>query len=148
MTALSVRLYQSLMLLYPDDLRRNYGQEMLLLFADDLEHARRTGGRWEAIRIWRIALREFLPFALPACLSSSAIRVPAITFVLFSIMTSGEMACALVHAPNAPSLLHAVRAALVLPLFSTPFISLLAIWNCRGTVTSLHLAGEREGGPR
>ena len=45
----SIWIYQKLLFLYPEDLRRDFGGEIVLAFADDLEE---TG----VIRVWWCAL--------------------------------------------------------------------------------------------
>jgi hypothetical protein len=141
---LSSRIYGRLLDLYPEDLRRDHGAEMALVFAEDLDTARREAGGRGAIRVWRCALHEFIRFAMPRHASSPAVRVPAISFGLCVAMMSAEMELALRHAPNPPTLFNAVRATLLLPLFATPIISLVSVWACRGSgVMSLGLSHSR-----
>jgi hypothetical protein len=131
---LSSRLYGRLLVLYPEDLRRDYGAEMALAFAEDLDTARREAGIRGAIRVWGCALGEFLRFALPGRATSSAVRVPAITLALFTGMTMGFL-------PGA--LREPFRMILVLPLFGAPFIALLSLWACRGdAIISLGCSGQ------
>ena len=138
---LSSRIYGRLLVLYPGDLRREYGADMALVFAEDLGAARRDAGMRGVVRVWRCALVEFVRFALPARTSSPAERVPAISLALFIAMMSGVVAMALHHAPNTPRPFHVLSSALLLPLFSTPIVSLLSVWACRGTpVISLDLS--------
>ena len=134
-------IYGRLLLLYPEDLRRDYGADMALVFAEDLDSARREAGMRGAIRVWRCALSEFLRFALPGYASRPAVRVPVISSALSIVMMSGVMTMALRHAPHAPRPLQAVCAALLLPLFCTPLVSLVSVWACRGNaVMSLNLS--------
>jgi hypothetical protein len=136
---LSSRIYARLLALYPENLRREYGADMALVFAEDLDTARREAGIRGVIRVWRCVLGEFLRISLPGCASSSAVRVPAISFVLCLLMLGGVTVMAMRHAPDGATYFHAVRVALLLPLFSTPFIALLSVWVCRGSeVISLH----------
>jgi hypothetical protein len=138
---LSSRIYNRLLVLYPEDLRRDYGPEMALVFAEDLDAARRDAGMRGVIRVWRCALGEFLRFALPGCASSPAVRVPAVWFALSSGIMGAEMAMTLRHAWNAPTLFHAFCAALLLPCLTTPFMFLTVVWACRGdTIISLGLS--------
>jgi hypothetical protein len=139
---LSLRIYDRLLVLYPDDLRRDHGTEMALVFAEDLNAARRTAGWRGTMRVWRCVLGEFLRFALPECLSSPAVRVPLISLALFVATTGAEISLALRHSVHPASYFHANGVAVVLPMFASPFIALLAVWTCRGgTATSLHLSG-------
>ena len=136
--ALSSRVYGRLIALYPDDLRRDYGAEMALTFADDLADAHREAGARGVIRVWRCALAEFVRLALPECASNPAVRVPAITFVF-------ALACLLAAIAGrfAPIPLRVVCCGLVSD-FSLPGVALLCVWCCRGSsVTSLNLSGDK-----
>jgi len=72
----SPRAYRSLLILYPEDLRRDFGQEMLEAFAQDLSAERSIGG---IVRIWRITLRELIRIGFPAWLQIPAVFVPALS---------------------------------------------------------------------
>lgn len=128
---LSTRIYSCLLLFYPDDLRRTYGEEMALVFADELRHADLAG----AVRTWRNALTEFAQLALPDFMSRPALRVPLIG-IAFSIFTfSAEFVVdGLAHVPPR----FAVAASL--PSFAPVLLPCLIIWACRGrAVISLDL---------
>jgi hypothetical protein len=87
----SAWIYEKLLRLYPEDLRRDYGSEMVLAFADDLEAA--WGGARVAgvIRIWWHALRELLTVALPGQRSNPSVLVPAWAFALCACTQSAEL---------------------------------------------------------
>jgi hypothetical protein len=68
----SLRAYRGLLVLYPEDLRRDFGADMLEAFANDLE----VGG---PVRVWRIALREVIHIGLPGWLGIPAVAVPALS---------------------------------------------------------------------
>ena len=53
------------MFLYPEELRREFGNEIVLAFTEDLEAAWRDGGIPGVIRVWWWALCELLSVALP-----------------------------------------------------------------------------------
>jgi len=130
----SSRIYAFLLALYPADLRRNYGPEMALVFAEHLVAARREHGLRGVARVWRQTIGEFLRLALPGCLSNSAVRVPAIASLV--ILTS---LIAALTPRGAPDPLIAFAAA-ILPTSNLPIIALLCMWACRGrAVDSLHL---------
>jgi hypothetical protein len=77
----SVALYQRLLYLYPRELREDFGDEMTLAFADDLEQAW-GDARWAGVlQIWWYALSELVTVALPAQQSNRYIMVPAVSFV-------------------------------------------------------------------
>jgi hypothetical protein len=75
----SLRTYRLLLLLYPDDLRRDFGSEMFEAFADDLSVECAARGVKGAIRIWRITLCEVIRIGFPAWLQIPAIAVPALS---------------------------------------------------------------------
>ena len=128
---LSSRIYDRLLAFYPEDLRRDYGEEMALVFAEELRDSDFGG----SLRIWRKALTEFLRFALPDCVARPAFRAPAIALA-FALVTLG--AASAMHAAPIP-----VRAfcAAILPTSNLPIIALVCMWVCRGRgVTSLHLS--------
>jgi hypothetical protein len=147
---LSSRIYRRLIVLYPEDLRRDYGADMAFVFAEDLEAARREAGMRGVVRVWRCALCEFVRLALPDHASSPAVSVPAVWFALSSIIMSAEVAMALRHSPHTPRPSHALCAALLLPSLTAPLMSLAIMWGCRGSaIISLGLSDppEEKGQP-
>jgi hypothetical protein len=90
---LSVRTYRSLLLLYPEDLRRDFGDEMVLAFVDDLDQAWIEARLAGVARIWRSAIAELVTVALPGQQSNPCILVPALSF-LFTLFTQGFLAWA------------------------------------------------------
>jgi hypothetical protein len=87
----SLRAYRRLLMLYPEDLRRDFGAEMLEAFEDDLSAectAHSIGG---IIRVWRIALQETIQIGLPAWLQNPAVAVPAISTAMFIVTQSSLM---------------------------------------------------------
>jgi len=77
----SVWFYQRLLVLYPQELRREFGNEMTLAFADDLESAW-GDARWAGVmQIWWYALRELLTVALPGQRSNPYVLSPALAFL-------------------------------------------------------------------
>ena len=134
---LSLRIYARLMAWYPEELRRDYGADMALVFAEDLDAARQESGVFGALRIWRCAIGEFLRYGLPECMSNSAVRVPMITaaFTIASLFAGllGRLA---------PMPLRALCCAVVSD-FTVPGVALLCVWFCRGSaLTSLNLTGD------
>jgi hypothetical protein len=133
---LSSRIYSRLLVLYPADLRRDFGDQMALVFAEDLDAARRRSGLRGEVRVWRCALGEFLRLALPGRLASPPMRAPviAVGFALSSL--SLEL---LAHLRTG----NPARCIVLGTLFSflPVLIPLLVIWSCRGQdVTSLRLS--------
>lgn len=89
--ARSVRIYEKLLLLYPEDLRRDFGSEMALAFADDLESAWGDARIAGVIQIWWYALRELATVALPGQRSNPSVLVPAWSFALCACTQSAEL---------------------------------------------------------
>ena len=140
---LSSRIYRRLLVLYPEDLRRDFGADMAFVFAEDLEGARREAGMRGVIRVWWCALSEFVRFAPPGHASSPAVSVPAIWFALSAVFMSGEVAMALRHSPHTPTFFHALSAALLLPSLTAPLMSLAIMWGCRDSaIISLGLSDQ------
>jgi hypothetical protein len=75
----SLRAYRRLLILYPDDLRRDFGPEMLEAFAHDLSAECAASKVKGAIHVWRITLRELIRIGLPAWLRIPAVAVPALS---------------------------------------------------------------------
>jgi hypothetical protein len=89
----SARIYRRLLLLYPEDLRRDFGEEMVLAFIDDLDEAwinARIGG---VARMWWYAIGELITVAMPGQQSNPCVVVPAVSF-LFTLFTQGFLAWA------------------------------------------------------
>jgi len=137
---LSSRIYDRLLVFYPEDLRRDYGAEMALVFAEDLAASRREAGLRGAFRVWRRALVEFFRLAPPHWAANPAVRVPAI-MLAFSAFSRG-IDLALLFARGAQARLHFVA---LIPMLSTLAVPMAVMWSCRDrALTELHLtAGER-----
>lgn len=86
----SLRAYPRLLVLYPVNLRRDFGPEMLEAFAHDLSSECAARGIKGAIHVWRITLRETIRIGLPAWLEIPAVAVPAISSVL-AILTQSPL---------------------------------------------------------
>jgi len=89
--ALSTRLYATLLPLYPPDLRRDFGDEMAGLFAEDLADAWQTAGASGAIRVWFSTALEFARIAVPGLLQIPAVAVPLLSFLLSAAVVSLEL---------------------------------------------------------
>jgi hypothetical protein len=80
--ALSVRAYAALVALYPVELRREFGSEIVAVFGEDLANAVCFRGFAGFLSVWWCALREFGRIALPAQAENRLIAVPCILFAL------------------------------------------------------------------
>jgi hypothetical protein len=123
----SLQLYQLLLSLYPEALLRDYGAEMTLAFAEELDSARSETGLSGVLRVWVGVLSEFIRFAIPAQASNPAVLVPAYTFAVFAVMIGIEMAIALHYEPSFAVLFHKLPTTVTMPLSSTPFISFAVV---------------------
>ena len=129
----SSRIYGRILNLYPDDLRRDFGADMVLVFAEDLAAARREAGVSGVIRVWRLALGEVFRLALPCHAESPAVVVPAISFALSLVPFTVSLMARLLHlsgAPvSAPLLAHAMGCA-VLPSAAAAAVSYASVRIC------------------
>jgi hypothetical protein len=103
-------LYRKLLLLYPQDLRRQFGAEMMLAFAEDIKSM-------GAHRVWWCALRELLTVALPGQRSNPCVVVPVLSFVLAALSQAAWLWIALhrvAHVDNA-LLIDSIRLGVLLP---------------------------------
>lgn len=81
----SVSIYQKLLVLYPSDLRRDFGDEMVLAFADDLHQAWGDARLAGVAQIWWYAIRELLTVALPGQRSNRYLLSPALAFAAVAL---------------------------------------------------------------
>ena len=121
---LSSHIYSSILVLYPADLRRDFGDEMTDVFAQDLAemwHSRRLFG---ALSVWRRALWEVTSIAAPAGVATSAAIATTISFSWAVIVTSAFIAPTI-------SFFWAVWALGIWRGLGAAVISLLAVSSCR-----------------
>lgn len=110
----SSAVYQRLLFLYPQDLREEFGSEMTLAFADDLQSAWSDGEVTRVLRIWWSALCEIGTVALPGQQSNRYVLVPTLCFLMVAV-SEGPLVWVFVQ--------HARLAFQVLPVL---LMSLLA----------------------
>jgi hypothetical protein len=77
---MSSQIYRRMLLLYPVELRRDFGEDMSLAFAEDLARARRSGVVAVA-RVWWWSLAELFRIAIPAQRHNRAVVVPFLAFI-------------------------------------------------------------------
>ena len=82
----SSRAYSVLVTLYPVDLRRRFGEEMLDVFEQQLECAWAERGIRGMLLIWLCAIGELLFVALPAQLAQPIFIVPVLSLFSNSVM--------------------------------------------------------------
>jgi hypothetical protein len=139
---LSSRIYDKLLFLYPEDLRRDFGDEIALAFADDIEAAWRQGRVMGIIYVWCCAIREVLTVALPGQASNPCVLVPAIAFALAAFTQGAELCVALHVVPRVErlQLMDAIRLAVLLPSFANAVVAFVVnrIY-ARRSITTLQL---------
>ena len=89
------RFYAALLRFYPSTLRRQFGQEMIEVFADQMRDACEKDGWVGGIGVWRCVGREVLCTAL-----SSHLQIIGISFV--SGVTALGLLCTFFWATFAP----------------------------------------------
>jgi hypothetical protein len=115
---LSSYIYSGILLLYPADLRRDFGDEMTDVFAQDLAEMWHSRGLFGVLNVWRCALWEVTSIAVTAQVATSAVIAPTISF--FWVL------CALGVWPSR-------GAAILWPSLGAAIISLTAVSSCRRT---------------
>jgi len=125
--AQSIWLYGKLLLLYPGELRREFGNEMALVFAEDIESAWGDARIAGVLQIWWYALRELVTVALPAQRSNPCVLAPALAFVFVAAGQSAELCLALhqVTRLDAPLLFDAIRLLVLLPSLLTACVAFI-----------------------
>jgi hypothetical protein len=139
----SLRLYEKLLLLYPDELRHEFGDEMALAFADDLEAAWGDARIAGLIQIWWYALCELLTVALPAQKSNPSVLAPALAFLMAAATLGAELWLALHHVTRVDRslLLDDIRWAVLLPSTANAAVAFVVTRVYRRcSIASLQLA--------
>ena len=78
--------YGLLVILYPRDLRRHFGEEMTEVFDQQLREAWDQRGLAGLLRVWLWAIGELLCVALPAQLAQPIIVVPTLSLISNSFL--------------------------------------------------------------
>jgi hypothetical protein len=84
----SLWVYRRCLFLYPEDLRRGFGAEMMEAFAQDLVFESSARGFSGVVHVWRVALREVLAIGLPGLLEIPAIIVPVLAAATTIVLQS------------------------------------------------------------
>ena len=138
----SAWLYEKLLLLYPEELRREFGAEMALAFSDDLASAWGDARLTGVIQIWWYALREVLTVALPGQRSNPCVLVPALSFALAALTQGAELSLALhtVRVVDYSVLFDDIRLAVLLPSIANACVAFVVTrFYASSSITSLRL---------
>jgi len=85
-TQASSLAYSGLLILYPRDLRRKFGAEMVEVFEDLTREAMVRNGPRGMAMMWGSALWELLTVAIPARLASNTVMAGALSFLASSAL--------------------------------------------------------------
>ncbi len=99
----SSRIYSRLLFFYPEDLRRDFGEEMVYAFSSDLAEAWSEDRAMGAMWVWLCTLTELIRVGLPGQWENPRVAVPAGAFLVDMAM---NIACLLMRKGQA-SAIHA-----------------------------------------
>jgi hypothetical protein len=124
----SARVYSRLLRLCPSELHAEFGEEMTLVFADDLADSFEHGGPAAAFRVWFHATAELARLAASNTLSIPGVLTSLIASALTMICFTAELAVARAHGPTRISTAPAyVSVILVLiPSVAAAFVAFIA----------------------
>ena len=75
----SRKVYATSLVLYPNELRREFGAEMVEVFDEQVSEAYSRRGFSGLLRVWFSATREFVTIALPGRLGERLVPIVAVT---------------------------------------------------------------------
>jgi hypothetical protein len=78
----SRKVYATSLVLYPNELRREFGTEMVEVFDEQVSEAYSRSGIPGLLHVWFSATREFLTIALPGRLAERMFPIVAVTAAL------------------------------------------------------------------
>jgi hypothetical protein len=78
----SRKVYATSLVLYPNELRREFGAEMVEVFDEQVSEAYSRSGFPGLLRVWFSATREFVTIALPGRLADRMVPILAVTAAL------------------------------------------------------------------
>ena len=84
---LSGRVYSAILLLYPRTLRREFGQEMVEVFSEQLRDARRLDGWTGELKLWGCVTRETVKTLATAHMQIVGVSV-ASALIAFGLMST------------------------------------------------------------
>ena len=80
--AVSHNVYETSLVLYPSDLRREFGAEMVEVFDNQVSEAYSRGGFPGLLRVWFRVISEFVTTALPARIAGRMVPIVGVTAAL------------------------------------------------------------------
>ncbi len=82
----SRKIYARSLVLYPSELRRDFGAEMIEVFDEQVSEAYSRRGFPGFLRVWFSAMQEFVAIALPSRLAERVVPIVAVTATLALMM--------------------------------------------------------------
>jgi hypothetical protein len=148
MNRLSMKVYSGILLLYPTDLRRDFGPDMIELFGEDLDDAWRKHRFAGVFRVWWCAVCEFWRIAWPEQRASPAFFVPAIAAAFNALSLGATFAGELSHhAVTAKGAFGYELAAIVCACLVTALTASVVVRTGKVHVVSLELNSAGDGAP-
>lgn len=126
----SSTLYRHLLWLCPEELRRDFRAEMILVFSEDLADSWIQSGLLGAFHVWRRAACELLQIGLSRAVTTPEFIVPALSCGLSAVCLGGElMLVRSLASPEAgtPALAEAIRMVVLWPSLTAAFVSFTAV---------------------
>lgn len=124
----SAGVYSRLLRLCPSELRADFGEEMTLVFADDLADSFERGGPAAAFRVCFHAAAELARLAVSNVLSIHGVLTSLLASALAMICFAAELAVARAHGPTristAPPYVSVILV--LLPSIAAAFIAFIA----------------------
>jgi hypothetical protein len=141
----SSRAYETLLILYPRELRQEFGSDMALVFDEDVRWAYRTKGALGVIQVWWCAAVEIVRIAVPSHCTNPHVAVPAITFALSVAMTGTQASLAYRHSGFQKVLLReAIGYVVLLPSLAQSAIAFASVCLSRASQPVLLRLGARQ----
>ena len=78
----SHKAYEKSLLLYPNELRGDFGSEMIEVFDEQLWEAYARSGFVGLLRVWFSAAREFVTVAIPGRLGGRMVPIAGVALIL------------------------------------------------------------------
>ena len=82
----SHKIYERTLVIYPSELRRDFGTEMIEVFDQQLSEAFSRSGFPGVLRVWYTATREFITVALPGRLIGRLVPIVGVMATLALMM--------------------------------------------------------------
>ena len=137
MLRLSAWTYRGILLLYPLDLRQNFGLEMSEIFCDDVADAWRCFGVAGVFRVWLCALSEVLRIAIPSQRTNPVFAVPATSFAFSIFMMTCEFSAVAFREPREQFPIQTLLAVVFWPSLVVALTAIAVVRTGRVSVLSL-----------